>query len=102
MTTIPLEHSLVLAGILFVIGLVGVLARRNILFILMSVEIMLNAAGLVFIAAGSHWGQPDGQIMFIFILVMAGAEVAVGLALALELHRHFHTVDVNAANTMKG
>ena len=68
-------------------GLVGVLVRRNIIFMLLSVEIMLNAAGLAFVVAGARWGQPDGQVMFIFILTMAAAEVSVGLALVLQLHR---------------
>ena len=88
MATIPMEHGLLLAGILFGLGTLGVLVRRNILFILLSLEIMLNAAGLAFIVAGSRWGQADGQVMFIFILAMAAAEVAVGLALVLQMHHH--------------
>jgi NADH-quinone oxidoreductase subunit K len=83
MTTIPSEFGLLLAGVLFSLGLVGVLVRRNLLFILLCVEIMLNAAGLAFIVAGARWGQPDGQVMFIFLLTMAAAEVSVGLALLL-------------------
>ena len=63
--------------------------RRNLIFILMSIEIMLNAPGLAFVAAGSRWGQPDGQVMFLFILAMAAAEVSVGLALVLRLY-HLH------------
>jgi NADH-quinone oxidoreductase subunit K len=85
-----------------VLGLAGVLARRNILFILMSLEIMLNAAGLAFIVAGSRWGQPDGQVMFFFILAMAAAEVAVGLALVLQMYHRFRTLDADAASRMKG
>ena len=81
MTGIPMGHALVLAGVLFALGLAGLLMRRNLIFILMSIEIMLNAAGVAFVAAGSRWGQPDGQIMFLFILAMAASEVAVGLAL---------------------
>ena len=65
-------------------------------------EIMLNAAGLAFIVAGSRWGQPDGQVMFIFILTMAAAEVSVGLALILQIYHHLKTVDGDAANKMKG
>ena len=75
----PVESGLICAAILFVLGLVGILVRRNILFILLSIEIMLNAAGLAFIVAGSKWNQPDGQVMYFFILTMAAAEVAVGL-----------------------
>jgi NADH-quinone oxidoreductase subunit K len=97
-----MEYGLALAGILFVLGLVGVLVRRNIVFILLSIEIMLNAAGLAFVVAGSRWGQPDGQVMFIFILTMAAAEVAVGLALVLQLARRFHTLDMDAASKMRG
>ncbi len=92
MATIPMEHGLLLAGILFGLGTLGVLVRRNILFILLSLEIMLNAAGLAFIVAGSRWGQADGQVMFIFILAMAAAEVAVGLALVLQMHHHLKTL----------
>lgn len=92
MATIPMEHGLLLAGILFALGTLGVLVRRNILFILLSLEIMLNAAGLAFIVAGARWGQADGQVMFIFILAMAAAEVAVGLALVLQMHQHLKTL----------
>jgi NADH-quinone oxidoreductase subunit K len=95
-------HALVLAGILFALGLAGVLMRRNLIFILMSVEIMLNGAGLAFVAAGSRWGQPDGQIMFLFILAMAAAEVAIGLALVLRLYRHYPTLDADAISDMRG
>jgi NADH-quinone oxidoreductase subunit K len=101
MTTVPVEHGLVLAIILFLLGLVGVLARRNLIFVLASVEIMLNAAGLAFVVAGSHWGQVDGQVMFIFVLAMAAAEVAVGLALAFRLRRRFGSLDIDAADRLR-
>ncbi len=93
--------GLLLASILFLIGLVGVLTRRNILFILMSIEIMLNATELAFIVAGAHWLQPDGQVMFLFILAMAAAEVALGLALILQMHRQHKTLDSNVLNLLK-
>ena len=99
---IPVSQGLMLAWVLFIIGMTGVLVRRNLIFILMSVEIMLNAAGLAFIIAGSSWGRPDGQVMFIFILAMAAAEVSVGLALVLLFNRRFRTLDTDAANRMKG
>ena len=99
---IPMESGLALAAILFALGLAGVLARRNLVFILMSLEIMLNAAGLAFVAAGARWQQADGQVMFIFILAMAAAEVAVGLALVLALYRRLGTVDADAASRMRG
>jgi NADH-quinone oxidoreductase subunit K len=99
---IPVEHGLVLAAVLFVTGLMGIIVRRNLLFVLMSIEVMLNAAGVAFVVAGSRWGQPDGQVMFLFILVTAAAEVAVGLALLLLLYRRFRTLDTAAASTMRG
>jgi NADH-quinone oxidoreductase subunit K len=85
-----------------VLGLIGLLTRRNVMFTLMSLEVMLNAAGLAFIAAGARWGQADGQVMFLFILAMAAAEVAVGLALVLRLHRMYKSVNIDAASTLKG
>ncbi len=102
MATVPMSHGLLLAGILFGLGVIGLLVRRNLLFILMSIEVMLNAAGLAFIVAGSRWGQADGQVMFIFILTMAAAEVSVGLALVLQLYRRMETLDADAANLMHG
>ena len=86
MKGVPVEAGLVLAGILFMLGLISVLIRRNVIFMLISVEIMLNASGLAFIVAGARWGQPDGQAMFIFIITMAAAEVSVGLALILQIY----------------
>jgi len=102
MTSIPLFHVLILAAMLFTLGLVGLIVRRNIFFMLMSIEIMLNAAGLVFVIAGSRWGQPDGQVMFIFILTVAAAEVSIGLALILRLYQQFNTLDVDAASELQG
>ncbi len=102
MAAIPMEQGLLVAGLLFFLGLLGVLLRRNILLILMSVEIMLNAAGLAFIVAGSHWGQADGQVMFIFILAVAAAEVSVGLALVLQLYHQLKSLDTNSADSMRG
>ena len=102
MDSINIGHGLLLAGILFMLGLIGVLIRRNIIFMLVSVEIMLNAAGLAFIVAGSKWAQPDGQVMFIFILTMAAAEVSVGLALILQIYHQLKTLDSDAADKMKG
>lgn len=91
-----------LAGILFALGVAGLLVRRNLVFILMSIEIMLNAAGLAFVAAGAHWAQADGQVMFIFILTMAASEVSVGLALVLALYRQNESLDSDEASEMRG
>jgi NADH-quinone oxidoreductase subunit K len=102
MAHVPLEHGLLVAAILFGIGLVGLLARRNLLFILLSIEILLNAAGLAFVVAASRWGQADGQVMFIFILVVAAAEVSVGLALVLQIHHALKTLDSDAVKQLRG
>ncbi len=102
MSVVPMEQVLLLAVLLFTLGLIGLLSRRNILFMLLSIEIMLNAAGLAFVAGGSRWGQPDGQVMFIFILAIAAAEVAVGLALVLQVYRRFKTLDTDAISRMRG
>jgi NADH-quinone oxidoreductase subunit K len=88
--------------VLFCLGLVGLMVRRNILFLLMSLEIMMNAAGLAFIVAGSRWVQADGQVMFILVITLAAAEAAVGLAMLLQLYRRFHTLDIDAASEMHG
>ena len=102
MASIPLEAGLLLAAVLFIIGLIGILIRRNILFILLSIEILLNASGLAFIVAGYHWNQPDGQVMFFFILTMAAAEVAIGFALALLMFHHFKTLNIDHLTRMRG
>ena len=99
---VPLEHGLILAGMLFAIGMAGVLVRRNILFVLMSLEVMMNASGLAFVMAGSRWEQADGQIMFILILTLAAAEASIGLAILLRLYRRFHTLDIDSASEMRG
>ena len=102
MATLPLEHALILAAVLFALAVGGVLVRRNLIFILLSVEIMLNAAGLAFVVAGARWDQPDGQVMFMFILATAAAEVSIGLALVLQLHRLFKKLDMDAISIMRG
>ena len=100
MVTVPMDIQIIFAGILFLIGLVGLLVRRNIIFMLMSIEIMLNSAGLVFIIAGSRWLQSDGQVMFIFILTVSAAEVSVALALILQMYHHFKTLDADSLNKL--
>src|ERR1700675_3547665 len=102
MTQIPMRDGMVVGGILFSLGLTGLLARRNLIFVLMSLEVMLNAAGLAFVVAGSRWHQPDGQGVFMFILAMAASEVAVGLALVLQIYRRFKSLDVDALSEMRG
>ena len=99
---IPIEDVLYLAVTLFTLGLIGLLTRRNLIFTLLSVEIMLNASGLAFVAGSYQWGRVDGQVMFVFILAMAAAEVSVGLALLLQFHRRQPTLDSDAASEMRG
>ncbi len=101
MSAVPLDHALLLCASLFCLGLCGLLLRRNLIFALMSVEIMLNASALAFIVAGSRWAQPDGQIMFLLSLSLAAAEAAVGLALALQIVRHCGDVDLDALRELR-
>lgn len=102
MTQILMRDGLLLAAILFSLGLTSLLVRRNLIFVLMSLEVMLNGAGLAFVVAGSRWHQADGQVMFLFILAVAAAEVAVGLALVLQVYRRFKSLDVDAISGMRG
>ncbi len=98
---IPWPYPATLAVALFLMGLLGLLARRNLVFVLMSIEIMLNAAGLLFITAGMRWGSPDGQIMLIFVFNLAGAELAVGLAILLRLRGRLTTLNADAATLLR-
>lgn len=102
MNAISINMVMILAAILFMLGIAGVIIRKNIIFMLLSVEIMLNASGLAFIAAGAKWAQPDGQIMFIFILAMAAAEVSVGLALLLQVYHQHQSLDIDKLKEMNG
>jgi NADH-quinone oxidoreductase subunit K len=101
MLTVPVGTEIIFAGILFFLGLVGLLVRRNMIFMLMSIEVMFNSAGLVFIIAGTHWKQPDGQVMFIFILAVTAVEVSIALALLLQVYHHFKTLDADAINNLR-
>ena len=99
---INLNAALLLSAVLFVLGLVGVLIRRNILIMLISVEIMLNAAGMAFVVGSAKWHQTDGQIMYLFILAMTAAEVSVALALVLQMNHQHKTLDIDSISEMKG
>ena len=99
---VPMEQVLALAGLLFSCGLLGLMLRRNIMFMLMSLEVILKAAALPFVAAGAKWGQADGQIIFLLILTIAAAEVAVGLGLVLQIQRRFKTLDMDQARRLRG
>ena len=99
---IPLSWLLLLSAIVFAIGVVGVLVRRNALVIFMSIELMLNAANLAFVAFGREMNSLDGQIFVFFVMTVAAAEVAVGLAIIVNLFRLRETVFVDEINLLKG
>ena len=99
---VPTTALLYIAIAIFTIGLLGVMIRRDLLYVLMCLEIMVNGAALAFISAGAKWQQADGQVMVLFILVAAAAEVGVGLSLVLRLYYRFNTVDGDEISTMKG
>ncbi len=99
---VPLEHVLILSTILFLLGLVCVLVRRNLIMILIGIEIMLNAVGLLLVGASAFWQQIDGQVMVIFLMAMTSAEVSISLAMVVYLNRRKGTVDVRAFDEMRG
>jgi len=99
---VPFFHILALSGILFVLGVICVVARRNLLMILIGVEVMLNAAGLVFVTGSLRWGMPEGQIFVLFLTTMAASEVSVGLAMIVYLHKRKRSVNLEDFNEMKG
>lgn len=99
---IPITHYLVVAGLMFTIGLFGILIRRNVLLILLSVELMLNAANLAFIAGAKYHAHADGQVIAFFVMVVAAAEVAIGLAIAVLLFRQKTSVDTADISWLKG
>ncbi|WNK19271.1 NADH-quinone oxidoreductase subunit NuoK [Halomonas piscis] len=102
MNGVAMEHGLVLAAVLFALGLGGLMFRRNMIFVLMSLEVMLNAAGLAFIVAGTGWEQPEGQVMFLLVITLAAAEASVGLALLIQLYHRFKTLNLDVASRMRG
>jgi len=99
---ISTTYYLGLSAILFSIGVVGVLVRRNAIIIFMSIELMLNSANLVFVAYAREFGTLDGQILVFFVMTVAAAEVAVGLALIVAIFRSKASIDVDAVNLLKG
>jgi len=98
---VTLNQYLILSGILFSIGTAGVFLRRNLITILLSVEIMLNAVNVTFVAAGRYWNIVDGQIITFFVMTVAAAEAAVGLALVIAIFRHRETLSPDALTTLK-
>jgi NADH-quinone oxidoreductase subunit K len=102
MVEVTIDWYVALSVILFVIGALGVLLRRNAIIIFMSVELMLNAANLAFVAFARQWGNLDGQVIVFFVLTVAAAEVAVGLALIVAIFRSKNTISINDLNLLKG
>jgi NADH-quinone oxidoreductase subunit K len=98
---VPISWYLTLAAVLFAIGAVGVVIRRNVIVILMAIEIMLNAVNLTFVAVGRYIGTVDGQIIVFFVMTVAAAEAAVGLALVIALFRHRETLSPDAFTALK-
>jgi NADH-quinone oxidoreductase subunit K len=99
---VPTVNYLILSAILFTLGVVGVLVRRNVLVVFMSIELMLNAANLAFVTFSRVWENLDGQVFVLLVMAVAAAEVAVGLAIAISLFRHKGTIDVDDMNLLKG
>lgn len=100
--TVPIHHFVYLSTVLFVIGVVGVLTRRNAIIIFMSVELMLNSVNLLFVAFSAYHHDPAGQIFVFFIMAVAAAEVAVGLAIITMIYRNIHSVDIDELSKLKG
>src|SRR5947207_6034398 len=98
---VPTENYLILSAILFSIGVIGVLVKRNPIVIFRCIELMLNAANLSFIALGRHFGQINGQMYVIFALAVAAAEVSVGLGIIVAIFRSKETIDIDEVNLMK-
>ena len=99
--TVPLSHFIYLCSVLFCIGVIGVLTRRNAIIIFMSVELMLNAVNLLLVTFSAYRHDPAGQVFVFFIMAVAAAEVAVGLAIITMIYRNIRTVDINDLSRMK-
>lgn len=99
---IAMEHYFVLALLMFAIGVVGLVVRRQLIFVLMSIELMLNAVNVVFIAASRHLGNLDGQVMVFFVITVAACEAAVGLAMVISLFRRYGTIATDFLRILRG
>lgn len=102
LATVSLNHYLVLSAILFTLGILGVLLRKNVIVILMSIELMLNAVNITFIAFSRYSGNIDGQVMVFFVMTIAAAEAAVGLALAVLIFKRFKEVNIRYFEHLRG
>jgi NADH-quinone oxidoreductase subunit K len=101
-SAVTINWYIALCGILFAIGALGVLLRRNAIILFMSVELMLNSANLLFVAFARHLGQLDGQVLVFFVITVAAAEVAVGLALIVAIFRTKKSINIDEINLLKG
>jgi NADH-quinone oxidoreductase subunit K len=101
LTSIPIHYYLVFCSILFSIGVIGVLIKRNALVILMSIELMINSINLLLAAFSAYTNDPSGQIFVFFIMVVAAAEVAIGLAIVVLIYRTTHSIDIDVLNKLK-
>ncbi|KPM46802.1 NADH-quinone oxidoreductase subunit K [Jiulongibacter sediminis] len=99
---VPLNNYVLLASILFIIGIAGVLIRRNAIIMLMSIELMLNAVNLLLVAFSSYRSDPNGQIFVFFIMAVAAAEVAVGLAIIVMIYRNIRSIDISLLDKLRG
>jgi NADH-quinone oxidoreductase subunit K len=97
---VPIQHYIYLSLILFIIGIIGALLRRNSIIVLMCIELMLNAANLLLAAFSAYHADPAGQVFVFFIMVVAAAEVAVGLAIIVMMKRNNHSLDINLLNRL--
>jgi NADH-quinone oxidoreductase subunit K len=102
LTEISINHYLILSAILFSIGMAGVLLRRNIIVLFMSIELMLNAVNISFVAFSHYFAKVDGQVMVFFVMTIAAAEAAVGLALAVSIFKRFKEVNIRFFEHLKG
>ncbi len=99
---VPIEHLLIIATIVFVLGLSCVVVRRSLIMMFIGAEIMLNAVGLVLVGASAFWQQIDGQIMVFFLMAMASAEIGIALAMVIYLQRRKNSIDIRDFNEMRG
>ncbi len=98
---VPLQSYLILSAIIFIIGVLGVVTRRNAIIVLMSIELMLNSANLTLVAFSAYWGDAAGQVFVFFVMTVAAAEAAIGLAIVIALFRRKRTVNLDEINILK-
>jgi NADH-quinone oxidoreductase subunit K len=101
MQLIPIQHYMILSAILFSIGVLGVLIRRNVIILFMCIELMMNAVNLLLAAFSAHHNEPGGQVFVFFIMVVAAAEVAVGLSIVMMIYRNTQSTDISLLDKLK-